>query len=189
MKSFGIKTVGIDYGVISDKERFNKVVKEIDFKLRIESQHDLNNLSQNTADLLSEFDKLCDGFDNTIAYCDRVRDWVNYVLGRTGERELTINGKILELTPEFFYLQKEILRQIVANRTRVKINGKEVDVDRSTVECEPYEVVMPKVMATVYGLKAGDSVSNILDSYESKSFIENETPTNDINYLGFLAKD
>jgi hypothetical protein len=108
--SFGIKTVGIDYGVISDKERFNKVVKEIDSKLRIESQYDLNNLSQNTADLLSEFDKLCDGFDNTIAYCDRVRDWVNYVLGRTGERKLTINGKILELTPEFFYLQKDILR-------------------------------------------------------------------------------
>ena len=188
LRSFGIKTVGIDYGVISDKERFNKVVKEIDSKLRIESQYDLNNLSQNTADLLSEFDKLCDGFDNTITYCDRVRDWVNYVLGRTGERKLIINGKLLELTPEFFHLQKEILRQIVANRIRVKINGQEVDVDRSTVECEPYEVVMPKVMATVYGLKAGDSVSNILDSYESKSFIENETPTNDINYLGFFGK-
>lgn len=37
LRSFGIKTVGIDYGVISDKERFQKVVEEIDSKLRIES--------------------------------------------------------------------------------------------------------------------------------------------------------
>lgn len=188
LRSFGINTVGIDYDKISDDEKFKRVVKEIDSKLRVESQYDLNNLSQNTADLLLEFDKLCEEFDYTHKYCERVRDWVNYVLGRTGERKLTINGKTIEITPEQFNTQKVILKQLIRNRTCVKINGQEVKVDKSTVECEPYEVVMPKVMATIYGLKAGDSVSNILNSYESKTFVENETPANNIEYLGFFGK-
>ena len=43
---------------------------------------------------------------------------------------------------------------------------------------------MPKVMATVYGLKAGDSVSNILDSYESD--FAKHTDANDANKISLI---
>ena len=79
------------------------------------------------------------------------------------------------------------LRNTIANRVNVIINGKEVSVkvDRSSVTHQDFEIIMPKVFATTFGLKPGISLAQIKNNtnyFVEQNVRKNETKLNSNQY-------
>lgn len=176
--------LGIKYEQITS-ESFNKMRDIIEQKLRIKQQRDMTNLSMNSKDILKEFDQMVAEFDGTTTYCQRAINWINYVEGNIGK--LTIDG-FNSITPDSFKRDMAKIRKRISQLTKIQINGVFKQIDKSTIECKPYEVVMPKTMAKQFGLQVGDSIANIISSYESQEYLTAKEPSDDINYLGFFGK-
>ena len=167
-------------------ENFVEKGREIEHLMRQKHQQDLNNLSRNSVDLLQQFDEMIKLHANNASHYQYIKYWINYVLGIRGS-ELVINGNKVELTPDNFDSTMQILREEIAKTTKIKIHGEYRTINKGTVKCNPYEVIMPRVFATVFGLKKGDSLSSITSSYEADSF-KTEQPSANISYLGFFGK-
>lgn len=69
-----------------------------------------------------------------------------------------------------------IVRQLLANTTKVKIGGQLVDVDKSSVVTQPYEHIMPKTFATNFGLKEFDDLNTISNDQDFfiKQYLRNQ---------------
>lgn len=176
--------LGIKYEQITS-ESFNEKRNIIEQKLRIKQQRDMTNLSMNSKNILNEFDQMVAEFDGTTTYCQRAINWVNYVEGNIGR--LTIEG-FNNITPDSFKRDMAKVRRRISQLTKIQIDGVFKQIDKSTIECKPYEVVMPKTMAKQFGLQVGDSIANIISSYESQEYLTATKPSDDISYLGFFGK-
>ena len=69
----------------------------------------------------------------------------------------------------------------------VKINGNYVQIDKNSVQDYPYEIIMPKVFATKFGLKEFDDLQTISNDKEFfiKRYLENVNPKNQPNAVNY----
>lgn len=69
----------------------------------------------------------------------------------------------------------------------IKINGEYVQIDKNSVQDYPYEIIMPKVFATKFGLKEFDGLQTISNDKEFfiKRYLENVNPKNQPNAVNY----
>lgn len=82
-----------------------------------------------------------------------------------------VNNKILLRRQ----LQEELAAISTGKTNTVQINGNTITVDKESLEVSPYELIMPKVYASRFGLKSGDSLSLIKndDTFFFKRMLSN----------------
>ena len=134
--------------------------------LRRALQRDLMNLSKSTPALNRQYKQLLDSNDGTQAWFNRFAQWVNIHLGTGLGSELEINGQRTVVRADNFAQIEPIVRQLLANTTKVRINGQLVDVDKNSVVSQAYELIMPKTFATNFGLKEFDSLDDIKNNQD-----------------------
>ncbi len=92
---------------------------------------------------------------------NRYAQWVNIYLGTGNGSKLilpTFSGRV---TADNFNTVEPLVRQAIINSTKVRIGGDLKTVDKSSINIQAYELIMPKTFATNFGLKQFDSLSEI----------------------------
>ncbi len=149
---------------------------DIETFLRRMLQRDLMNLSKSTPALNRQYKQLLDSNDGTQAWFNKFAQWVNIHLGTGLGSELEINGqKTVVRANNFNDIEKDV-RQLLADTTKVRINGQLVDVDKSSVVSQAYELIMPKTFATNFGLKEFDDLNTIKNDpdFFIKQYLQNQ---------------
>lgn len=67
----------------------------------------------------------------------------------------------IRVTADNFNTVEPLVRQAIINSTKVRIGGDLKTVDKSSINIQAYELIMPKTFATNFGLKQFDSLSEI----------------------------
>lgn len=110
------------------------------------------------------------------AWFNKYAQWVNIHLGTGLGSKLEINGqKTVVRADNFNDIEKDV-RQLLANTIKVRINGQLVDVDKSSVVSQAYELIMPKTFATNFGLKEFDDLNTIQNDpdFFIKQYLQNQ---------------
>lgn len=141
-------------------------IDNMEMFLRRMLQRDLMNLSKSTPALNRQYKQLLDSNDGTQAWFNKFAQWVNIHLGTGLGSELEINGQRTVVRADNFAQIEPIVRQLLANTTKVRINGQLVDVDKNSVVSQAYELIMPKTFATNFGLKEFDSLDDIKNNQD-----------------------
>lgn len=134
--------------------------------LRRMLQRDLMNLSKSTPALNRQYQQLLNSNDGTQAWFNKFAQWINIHLGTGLGSELEINGQRTVVRADNFAQIEPIVRQLLANTTKVRINGQLVNVDKNSVVSQAYELIMPKTFATNFGLKEFDSLEDIKNNQD-----------------------
>ena len=95
------------------------------------------------------------------SWYDRYAQWVNIYLGTGNGSELilpTFSGRV---TAENFATVEPLVSQAIINSTKVRIGKDLKTVNKSSINIQAYELIMPKTFATNFGLKQFDSLSEI----------------------------
>lgn len=139
-------------------------------------QRDLMNLSSSTPALNRQYGQLLNSNDGTQAWFNKFAQWVNIHLGTGLGSELEINGQRTVVRADNFAQIEPIVRQLLANTTKVRISGQLVDVDKSSVVSQAYELIMPKTFATNFGLKEFDDLNTIKNDpdFFIKQYLQNQ---------------
>lgn len=139
-------------------------------------QRDLMNLSSSTPALNKQYKQLLDSNNGTQEWFNRFAQWVNIHLGTGLGSELEINGQRTVVRADNFAQIEPIVRQLLANTTKVRIGGQLVDVDKSSVVSQAYELIMPKTFATNFGLKEFDDLNTIQNDQDFfiKQYLQNQ---------------
>ena len=139
-------------------------------------QRDLMNLSSSTPALNRQYKQLLDSNDGTQEWFNRFAQWINIHLGTGLGSELEINGQRTVVRADNFAQIEPIVRQLLANTTKVRIGGQLVDVDKSSVVSQAYELIMPKTFATNFGLKEFDDLNTIQNDQDFfiKQYLQNQ---------------
>lgn len=139
-------------------------------------QRDLMNLSSSTPALNRQYKQLLDSNDGTQEWFNRFAQWINIHLGTGLGSELEINGQRTVVRADNFAQIEPIVRQLLANTTKVRIGGQLVDVDKSSVVSQAYELIMPKTFATNFGLKEFDDLNTIKNDQDFfiKQYLQNQ---------------
>lgn len=173
----------------SVKPRYNKgeLTKE-------EYINTLNSISESVYDQLAslanvtsdEFKSIIPGITSNVTLGEQIIDsqewfnkyaqWVNIHLGTGLGSELEINGQRTVVRADNFAQIEPIVRQLLANTTKVRIGGQLVDVDKSSVVSQAYELIMPKTFATNFGLKEFDDLNTIQNDQDFfiKQYLQNQ---------------
>lgn len=119
-------------------------------------QHNLNVLSETRERIEDEFEQ-----DRTIYLSNNttqeVKDkiynkWKRYIVA------VTKNGYTMNITPDEVFSR---MQQYIQNTTSILVNGILYKVDPDSVKIQAHQCIMPKTMATKYGLEIHDNLSNI----------------------------
>lgn len=139
-------------------------------------QRDLMNLSSSTPALNRQYKQLLDSNNRTQEWFNKYAQWVNIHLGTGLGSELEINGQRTVVRADNFAQIEPIVRQLLANTTKVRIGGQLVDVDKSSVASQAYELIMPKTFATNFGLKEFDDLNTIQNDQDFfiKQYLQNQ---------------
>lgn len=152
-------------------------LENVELWIRRMLQRDLMNLSSSTPALNRQYKQLLDSNDGTQAWFNKFAQWVNIHLGTGLGSELEINGQRTVVRADNFAQIEPIVRQLLANTTKVRINGQLVDVDKSSVVSQAYELIMPKTFATNFGLKEFDDLNSIKNDpdFFIKQYLQNQS--------------
>lgn len=153
--------------------------------LRRQLQQDLMNLSKSTPALNRQYKRLLDSRQNTQEWYNRYAQWVNITLGLGNGNELVLpNGRTVVRADNFDVIEPQV-RQLLAATTKVRINGQMVEIDKSTIQTQAYELIMPKTFATNFGLKEFDDLNTIKNDQDFfiKQYLRNQaTKVNENQY-------
>lgn len=151
-------------------------LENVELWIRRLLQRDLMNLSSSTPALNRQYKQLLDSNDGTQAWFNKFAQWVNIHLGTGLGSELEINGQRTVVRADNFNDIEKDVRQLLANTTKVRINGQLVDVDKSSVVSQAYELIMPKTFATNFGLKEFDDLNTIQNDQDFfiKQYLQNQ---------------
>lgn len=136
-------------------------------------QSDLQNLSRTRVNILEQFDtflaKQHEAYSKATDEVEKQKilesiiKWYNVKFGtgdgiilRTGGEELKIDETN----------KNDIIKRVanlIENAGKVKINGDYHSIDYESIKIQPYEVIMPKVFATSFGLTEQDDVNSIVE--------------------------
>lgn len=102
--------------------------------------------------------------------------WINSLQGLSKTKKtITIDGEEITITEENlqFYLPK--LREIVRQATKVKIGGVDIIPDKSTIQVQPYELIMPKTYIKEFGFTEFTDLNEVQNDPDwfLKQYIEN----------------
>ena len=119
-------------------------------------QHNLSSLSETREKIEIDFERdLAIYNDINTSDIDKTKIynyWKRYIIGVLKE------GFDLDLTPEKVF---GMMHQYINNTTSILVNGILYKVDLNSVEIQAHQCVMPKTMATKYGLEVYDKLSVI----------------------------
>lgn len=151
-------------------------LQNVELWIRRLLQRDLMNLSSSTPALNRQYKQLLDSNNRTQEWFNKYAQWVNIHLGTGLGSELEINGQRTVVRADNFAQIEPIVRQLLANTTRVRIGGQLVDVDKSSVVSQAYELIMPKTFATNFGLKEFDDLNTIQNDQDFfiKQYLQNQ---------------
>ncbi len=161
-------------------------------------QSDLQNISSTQESILDQYDRLVqtklDPNNFGEHWFERFTKIVKLQLGQTGKlynsEYLTINGKSVKITASNFDKLQPIIRKLFEDRSKVKIDNELVSIDKSNIQIQPYELILPKIFATNYGLSEFDDLNTILQDkyYFVKQYIKNMTSKLDHNQYSIELK-
>ena len=151
-------------------------IDHMEMFLRRMLQRDLMNLSSSTPALNRQYKQLLDSNNRTQEWFNKYAQWVNIHLGTGLGSELEINGQRTVVRADNFAQIEPTVRQLLANTTKVRIGGQLVDVDKSSVVSQAYELIMPKTFATNFGLKEFDDLNTIQNDQDFfiKQYLQNQ---------------
>lgn len=149
------------------------------FKIRLKRwlQSDLCNLSKSTPDTIEQYKALINTGKNTREWYDKYAQWVNIKLGRSDGNFIKLNGvNTVVDSNNMRSVHKQVLNLLIRSQ-QVKINGEWHTVDKNSIQEQAYEVIMPKVFATKFGLSEFDDLNTIQkdEYYFVKQYLQNQT--------------
>lgn len=148
-------------------------------------QQDLANLSLSTPDTLEQYQKLLQSRQDDQKWYNRYAQWVNVKLGRGHGSKLFLNNKYIEVNSDNFDEVQEKVNNILERTTQTRIGGVYHTVDKSSIKIQAYEIIMPKIFMTKFGL---DEFSDLFEiksdpDYFIKQYLERqETKVKDNQY-------
>ena len=120
------------------------------------AQHNLSALSETRERIEVDFARDYATYlkeDTTQKVKDRIyNDWKRYIVA------VSKNGYTMDITPEEVFSR---MQQYIQNTTSILVNGVLYKVNPDTVQIQAHQCVMPKTMATKYGLEIHDNLSTI----------------------------
>lgn len=124
------------------------------------------------ADILTQTQKL-----GNSSWYDRYAQWINIYLGTGNGSEIEFSdGSKVRITAENFDAIEPRIRALINRTTQVKINGQLYTVNKNSLKVQPFELILPKVFATKFGLKPNVDLQEITSN--PNYFIEQYTKNN-----------
>ena len=167
------------FGVSPNLDIFNaqNYIFQLELRTRRMLQNDLENLSKSSLDTKKQYEELLSTRVDTPAWYLRYTNWINVKLGRGHGNRLYLGNQFIQVTSENFEEVQSRVAKILDTTTKVRINGKYYTIDKSTVTTQAYELIMPKIFATVFGLKEFDDLQTIANDKDFfvKQYLENQS--------------
>ncbi len=140
-----------------------EVINQLERLIRRVLQSDLFNLSPMYQDKVQQLRDFIDTYENTPLWFDKFASVVNILLGRSDGNIIVLNGERITVNGNNYI---NILGQVIEllDRTnKVKIDGTYYSVNRNSISRQAYEVILPKIFATVFGLTEFDDLHTIMN--------------------------
>lgn len=154
-------------------------------------QQDLANLSLSTPDTLEQYQKLLQSRQDDQKWYNRYAQWVNVKLGRGDGSKLFLNNKYIEVNSDNFDEVQEKVNNILERTTQTRIGGVYHTVDKPSIKIQPYEIIMPKIFMTKFGLDEFSDlfeIRNDPDYFITQYLERQETKVKDNQYAVELKK-
>lgn len=157
-------------------EEYSTFMNRMEVRIRRMQQSDLENLSPSGTNVVEQYNTFLQTRTDTQEWYNRYAQWVNIKLGRGHGSQLYLRGQMVRVTSQNFDQVQGIVANILDKTTKVKINGNYYSVDKRTLNFEPYEVIMPKIFATAFGLSEFDDLNSIASDrdYFIKQYLRNQ---------------
>lgn len=165
------------YGyVFKDVNSIESYKQELKTRLERSKQQDLLNLSLSSESTLSKYNKLLKTKEDTPEWYMRYTNWLNIILGNKNGNKLILDGQEIILNTSNFDQVDAIVRILLGNQDKVRINKQYVTVDRSSIKVSPYEIIMPKTFKSAYNLDEFASLQTIQGNpdYFIEQYIRNQ---------------
>lgn len=153
-------------------------------------QFDLCNLSKSTKDVMKAYNTFLETNDGSQEWYDKYARWVNIYLGNPDGSFLNLAGvkatdsrgitrtftDKTQVNASNFEQIRSIIEKRLTDTTKVWINGKQSIIDRDSIVTQPYELIMPKIFKTKFGLKTFDDLNTIVNDpdFFTKRYLENQ---------------
>lgn len=150
--------------------------KQIETLIRRYVQYDILNLSKFSGDTMQQYQTLLNSREDSQGWYDKYACWVNAKLGTGyGDRIQTDYG-LVKVKSENFEIVEQQVRKRLEQVSAVKIDGEYHTIDKNSVNISPYEVIMGKRFATIFGLDEYADVAAISadPDYFVKQFIHRQ---------------
>lgn len=160
----------------------DEILKGWETRIRRWLQRDLMNLSNSVPSLAEQYQQLKDSKEETPEWYNRYAEWVNIQLGRPDRTSIKLAGKLIQVNAQNFqYIDQEVSKMLY-KATQVRINGQFLEVDKSSIKTQAYELIMPKIFKTKFGLKEFDSLDDIVNNknFFIERYLENRATKEDI---------
>lgn len=147
--------------------QIREYARQADVMLNRQLQKDLQVLSPTHRNAVADLDDFLVDIDpnhrgDLLAYVN----WINTYLENGNGDKLIIDGQEVPLSEANFAQVNEQIREHFASLNKVKIDGNEVDVDYSTLNIQPYEIILPKTFKTAFGLDDFADLNQIVNDPE-----------------------
>lgn len=146
-------------------------------KLRRWLQRDLANLSKDSPNIIEQYNELISTKEDTREWYNKYAQWVNIILGRNDGNQLELKGVKITVNNSNYKSVNMQVHNILKNSQMVSIDDKLYTVDKNSLQEFAYEVIMPKVFATKYGLSEFDDLNTIQNDpdYFIKQYLTRQT--------------
>ena len=138
-----------------------QVSTQFERDVRRDLQHNINALTEEVPDITKQYLQLSQTFENSPEWYKHYAQWVNIQLNLGFGSQILYNGQLTPVNEDNFMEISQYVNNLIKRTSQVKIDGKYYDIDRTSIVKQPYEVIMPKIFATVYGLREFDSLDAI----------------------------
>ena len=146
---------------IPEELTFNDTIKYFERNLNRDLQHNLNALTKQVPVIFEQYQDLLSSFEDNSNWYKLYTQWVNIQLQLGNGSKIDYNGTLIDVNSKNFQEINDYVQKIIKHASAIRIGGKFYNVDRSSLKIQPYEVIMPKIFATIYGLKEFDSLEEI----------------------------
>ena len=146
---------------------FQSVLKNFKTNLNRDLQHSLAALSKKVPLISEQFDRMVEKMEAGEFNGKRFAQWVNIALNLGhGDKIRLQNGSLIEVTSQNWDQVKSYVKSLINRYSKVRINGVDYTVDKSSLKEQAYELIMPKLFATVYGLDEQTQLDEIVNDKE-----------------------
>lgn len=157
-------------------ENAESALKALTIRMRRMLQNDLMNLSKTTPNVITQFRQLVEQRENTREWYNKFAQWVNIKLGRSDGSAIRLKGQLITVDENNFSDVFSQVIQLLAHTQQVRINGEYHNIDKSSIITQAYEIIMPKVFATAFGLSEFDDLNVIQNDRDFfiKQYLRNQ---------------